>query len=316
MGSQIVSTDKTGRLHIADIPLGKCHSRSQNLILAGQNLQTYHFLFPRLLKNFLRFLKFLTKYKPFLQLFLASFTVKTAQKIFEFQFLEHLISFGSIKILHPRVFKHKGDRTFRVDGRQSFAQLRQIIVIFQRFSGLVRLDFLHMFISIFHGSKRQEDLRGSLFSHSRYTWNVICGISHQGFQINDLRRCQLILVNHFLRVIILDDCLSLRRLRYPDQNMICGKLKQIPVSGQDGHIHPLLLSLPAQGSQKVICLISFHGHYWNTHSLKHLFHHRNLFPQLLGHCLSRTFVFLVHFVTEGRRVKIKGHSQILWLLLV
>ena len=50
--------------------------------------------------------------------------------------------------------------------------------------------------------------------------------------------------------------------------------------------------------------------------MQHLLHHRNLLVQLLGHRLSRPFIFRVHLVPERRRFEIKSDAHSLGLFIV
>ena len=155
-----------------------------------------------------------------------------------------------------------------------------------------------------------DNFRRCLFTHARDSRNIIRGISHQGFQFNDLRRRHLIRLEYFFRVIIFHLCLSAFGLRNPYQYMIGGKLQKIPVTRQDRCIHPLLFRQPGNGSQQIICLVSFLRDNSHTHRCQNLFDQRNLFPQFFRHRFSRSFVSIIHFMTERRSMKVECNCQI------
>ena len=92
--------------------------------------------------------------------------------------------------------------------------------------------------------------------------------------------------------------------------MFPGNLEQIPVTGNKGYLHAILLSPFCQGSQDIIRLKPRLLHGTDPHGGEHLLHHRNLLPQLLRHGFSRSLIFRVQFVSEGGRMHIEGHCQI------
>ena len=78
----------------------------------------------------------------------------------------------------------------------------------QRFPCLIRLYFLQMCVCILDRPEFHDHLRGGFFPHAGNTGNVIGSVSHQGFQLDDLKRCYLIFFFYLLCMKILDNCLA------------------------------------------------------------------------------------------------------------
>jgi len=93
-------------------------------------------------------------------------------------------------------------------------------------------------------------------------------------------------------------------------------LQQIPVTGHQRYLHSVCRRLFRQRSQNVIRLQTCLFHNDDIHGLQHIFHHRQLFYQLLRHRLSRTLVGFIHLMAESRGVHIKCHRKKIRLLLL
>ena len=203
-----------------------------------------------------------------------------------------------------------------MDGSQLPAQHCQIIMFQKGVLGFLRLDLLHMGISVFRSAVFQKELGGGFLPYAWKAGNVVGRIPHQRFQFYDLWRGKLISRFHIFGVIIFNGSLSSLCLGDPDTGMVCGQLKQVPVTGKDGHIHFLGLAFSGQGSQNIICLIAFPGYNIHAHSRQHVFHDRHLLSQFPGHRLSGPFICVIHLMAEGRCRQIKSYCKVIGILLL
>ena len=203
-----------------------------------------------------------------------------------------------------------------VDGSQFLAHHCQIVVFPKRFPCLIRFDFLQVRISILNRTKLSNDFRCCFLTYPRNPRNIIGRISHQCFYVNKLRWCYLISLFYVLFQIIFNCGLSALCLRDTDFDMFCGKLQQIPVTGQNGHVHSFFFSLSRERSQNIICLISFLCDHGDSHGSEHFLHNRNLLPQFLRHRFSGSLVSFIHFMTKRRCSQVKSHCQITGLLFL
>ena len=189
-------------------------------------------------------------------------------------------------------------------------------MIAQRCHGFLRSDVLHMRVGILHGSVLLQDFRSRLDADSGNTRNIIRGIPHERLQFHNLGRSQSVGFFHVPGMIIRDLRLSAFCPGNPYQNLFCRQLQQIPVAGNHRNVQPLFLRLYGKSSQNIIRLKPFLHDDGNAHGLQHLLHQGNLLPEFLRHGMSCPFIGLVHFVAEGRRVRIESDCQIIRLFLL
>ena len=117
-------------------------------------------------------------------------------------------------------------------------------------------------------------------------------------------------------MIILNGGLAPDGLRKSNQNLIRGKLKKIPVSGDKSDLHAARLRLLRNRPENIIRLQTCPLADGNSHGLQHLLHQRDLLPQLIRHGMPRSFIICKSLMTEGRCMNIKRNRQILRLLLI
>ena len=249
-------------------------------------------------------------------LYLFSLILKSGKKVFKLQLFEKFIGLLGIEVMNPCLLPVQFHRTVGIDGRQLSAQHCQIIMLQKGVLGFLGLDFLHMGIGIFCSTVFQKKLCGSFLTHSRKSGNIVGRISHQGFQLYDLRRRKLVGLFYIFCIIVLNSSLSSLCLGNPDTDIFRSQLKEIPVTGKNGHIHSLGFAFLCQRSQDIVCLISFFRYNIDSHGFQHVFHHRHLFPQLSRHRLSGPFVGIIHFMAEGRGRKVKGYCKVIGILLL
>ena len=173
-----------------------------------------------------------------------------------------------------------------------------------------------MLIDPFERPETHHQVCGGLLAHSRHSRNVIRRVPHERLHINKFRRRDPVSLLHVRGKIIRHLGPALLRPGNPDLHMLGGKLQRIPIPGNDGHLHPLLLTGPGNGPQQVVRFQPRLLHDLNPHGLKHFLDHRNLLTQLLRHGLSGTLVVRVHLMPEGRRVDVKCDRQVFRLFLI
>ena len=161
----------------------------------------------------------------------------------------------------------------------------------------------------------QHQLRGRLFPDLWHARNIIRRISHQSLQINKLLRRNLIPRFHIPGIVVLHFCPAAFGLGNPNLNMLRCNLQKVPVPGNKSHFHAFPFGPRRQRSEDIVGLQPGLLHNTDAHRLKHLFHDRNLLPQLLRHRFSCSFIFLINFMPKGRRMHIKSHGQIIRFFL-
>ena len=242
--------------------------------------------------------------------------IKPAEHIFKLQLLEELVGRSCVRVPVTGRFQIKVNVRVDVNGRQRFAELRLLPVLLQVFAGAGRFYLGRMPVCIFDAAIILYDLRGRLLAHPRHAGNVVRGIAHQCFHIDEFFRRDAVAFFHFRRIVILHFSPALLRLRDADLHMFRGKLQRIPVTGDDGDVHPLLLTQVRDRPQQIVRLQAFFLDDLDIHGFQDFLDHRHLLPQLLGHRLSRSFVIRKHLVPERGRMYVKRHRQIFRLFFI
>ena len=242
--------------------------------------------------------------------------IKPAEQIFELQPLEIVVGFLCVRIAEPGLLQIKTDLSPGIDGGQRLAHARLVPVLLQILAGPGGLNLRRMGIGIFNGAVFLDDLGGGLFPHPRHPRDIIRSVSHERLHVNKFRGSHSVSFLHIRGIVIRHLGSALLCPGNPDLHMLRGKLQCIPVSGNDGHLHPLFLAGSGNGPQQVVRLQPGLLHDLDLHSLQHFLDHRNLLPQFFRHGLSRPFVVRVHLMPKGWRVDVKGDRQIFRFFLV
>ena len=98
--------------------------------------------------------------------------------------------------------------------------------------------------------------------------------------------------------------------------MSVSDLKQISVTGYQRNLQAGSLGFLGKRSQNIVCLQTLTLHDLDFHRTKDILHHRDLFPKFVRHRFSGPLIRLIHLVTEGGGMHIKGYGQIIRLLLI
>ena len=153
-------------------------------------------------------------------------------------------------------------------------------------------------------------------SDLRNSRNIIGGISHKPFKINKLLRRYFICFKHILCVIIFNSSLAALSLWYSDKHTVCSKLKKVSVSGKHCNSVAGSLTLNRHGSDYIVSLKPFLLDYGYAHSSEQFLNYRELFTKLGIHRFSRSFIGLIHLMSECRSMKIEGNSDRRWLFFI
>ena len=84
------------------------------------------------------------------------------------------------------------------------------------------------------------------------------------------------------------------------------QLQAVAVTGCNKAIMTLLLTFCRKGAKNIVCFISFHCDDSVTHILQQFLDNRQLMGKLFGHSLALRLISIIHLVTEGRRLQVKG----------
>ena len=111
---------------------------------------------------------------------------KSSQQIFEFQTFAQGIGFRGIEPLCSGLFVIQLQFAVGLDRCQRLAQICQILMLDQGFPDTFFRDFFHMGINIIQRTVLHHQCLCGFLPHLRHSWNIIGGISHQGFQFDKL----------------------------------------------------------------------------------------------------------------------------------
>ena len=229
--------------------------------------------------------------------------------------IEHVLDAGVIII--------EVDRGVNADGREGLRQRGTRPLIDQHLRGLrlprdleLRVAGKCCLVRGFDGMVLRDDPLRGLRTEARHARDVIGGVAHQRLQVDELERRHAPLLHHIVRIIVIDRRHALRRLRQTDLDLLIRELQEVAVTGDDRHLHALLLAALRDGTEQVIRLVAALHEERNVHRTQHILHQRNLLVQLRRHRLSRPLVGIKHLVAEGRLMHIEGHRQMIRLLLI
>ena len=229
--------------------------------------------------------------------------------------IEHVLDAGVIVI--------EVDRGVNADGREGLRQRGTLPLIDQHLRSLrlprhlkLRVAGKCCLVCGFDRMILRDDPLRRLRTEARHARDVVGGVAHQRLQVDELERRHAPLLHHILRIVVIDRRHALRRFRQADLDLLIRELQEVAVTGDDRHLHALLLAALRDGTEQVIRLVAALHEERNVHRAKHLLHQRNLLVQLRRHRLPRPLVGIKHLMAEGRLMHIEGHRQMIRLLLI
>ena len=192
------------------------------------------------------------------------------------------------------------------DGAQHVAHLGFLAVVDQifpllGFDGLV-VDVL---VDALQAAEFLYQRQGSLFPDARHAGNVIGGVAHQAFHLNQLGRGHAVLGA---------DGLLVHGQRLPvggqqDRGGGIHQLQAVPVTGGQQRGAAGLFVGGSQRTQNIIGLPARLADLRKAQIRQQLFQHRHLFSQFRGHAVAGGLVAVVGIVAEGGGLLVPGDGH-------
>ena len=171
-----------------------------------------------------------------------------------------------------------------------------------------------MQIQLFHCAILVQQLQRRFFPHAGYTGNIIGAVAHKSFQVPHLIGHQIVFLVKG-RIIITTQFTD-SFFREIHAGFITDQLQAvlIPCDNDAGDI---LLFCPAHhGADDIVPLVAFGFINGNVHGAQHILNQIHLPPQFLRHPLALRFIISVLLMAKYLAAHIKGHRQIVGLLLL
>ena len=127
------------------------------------------------------------------------------------------------------------------------------------FQGLFRprrLYFVQMGVDIFQAVVLDDQVCGRLFTDGGNAGDVVGGVAHEGFHVDEFRRRHLVFPLYVLRVIVVDFRGSAARFGDADFDVGIRKLEQVAVAGDDGDLDSHGLRFFRRRAEDVVSLIA------------------------------------------------------------
>ena len=212
----------------------------------------------------------------------------------KFQFLEQLVQLRPVIGLNNGVLRHKIDGGFRPDGGQVEGKIG---VFLPRFQLLPKLGadggVVQMGINPVQAAKFSQQLLGGLGANTRHPRDIVGGIPHEGFQVDELFRLEAVFLPEFFLVEQRGRGLPRLGDHQLDMDIFVDQLEGIPVAGDD-HTLPVLPGADfAHGADDVIGFPALAFVNGNVHRPQDVLHNGHLLRQFLGHGMTGGLVAVV-----------------------
>ena len=212
----------------------------------------------------------------------------------KFQFLEQLVQLRPVIGLNNGVLRHKIDGGFRPDGGQVEGKIG---VFLPRFQLLPKLGadggVVQMGINPVQAAKFSQQLLGGLGANTRHPRDIVGGIPHEGFQVDELFRLKAVFLPEFFLVEQRGRGLPRLGDHQLDMDIFVDQLEGIPVAGDD-HALPVLPGADfAHGADDVIGFPALAFVNGNVHRPQDVLHNGHLLRQFLGHGMTGGLVAVV-----------------------
>ena len=250
------------------------------------------------------------------------FLFRTPKTVFvdqtnKFQLLEQLIQFRTVIGPHNGIHGFKINGCLRTNGGEVIGKVGIFPVRLQLFPELGADGFVFQIgINTIQRTEFQQQVCSCLGTNAGNTGNVIRGIAHQRFQINELFGLKPIFLFKFLPGI--QGCRGLSGLGdhqfYMD--IFINKLQTVPVAGNNDTLPLIVGADSAYGTNNIVCFPSLAFVNGNIHGPQNVLHHRHLHGKFFRHAMSVCLIAVILQVTEGGAVKIKGNADRFRLLFL
>ncbi len=169
-----------------------------------------------------------------------------------------------------------------------------------------------------YARERAEGLNqreGRLFAHARNARNVVGGVAHQAFHINQLARRNAVFFPHGGLVHHGSNTFAHRRARQQYARARPRKLQAVAVArGQHAGIAARGRG-GGQCAENVVRFVSLARDHPVAKIAQQFLQNRQLRGQLLGHALALRLIARIHFVAEGGRAQIERNGHLVRLFL-
>ena len=133
--------------------------------------------------------------------------------------------FFKVRSRKGRIIETNFNRRLGINSRQGLRKEGFFLVIDEIFLHFGLLHLINMVIDTFKGTVFQEELETSLFTNLSNPWNIIGLITHEGLEVDELRRSN----PHFLHEVVRSEGLELSYtfLRNFNHCIIISQLNQV-----------------------------------------------------------------------------------------
>ena len=166
-----------------------------------------------------------------------------------------------------------------------------------------------MVVDTFKGTVFQKELKTSLFTNLSNSWNIIGLITHEGFEVDELRRGN----THFLHEVVRCEGLKLSHTLFRNLNhgIDISQLNQVLVPRDNSNLIVLtgIFSHLSQGTDNVVCLVLSQIIIGDTTCSQHLTDIRELLTEFLWSLGTTSLIVRKHLCTESCFSSIKGYQD-------
>jgi hypothetical protein len=178
------------------------------------------------------------------------------------------------------------------------------------------VDVRHGLVNRVNGAVLLNQRRGGLFAHAGHAGNVVRRVAHQRLQINHMNGVEAVFLPERVGGHVLRQRLAHAGGYQLHLGVFRNQLQRVLVS-RGSHAVPARSLAPAgDGADEVVGLPALQLVAGDVQRVQHLFHHRDLHPQLLRHGLAGGLVGRVGLVAEGGGVEVEGDAQGVGILVV
>ena len=149
----------------------------------------------------------------------------------------------------------------------------------------------------FHAAVFGNELQGRLGTYPGHPGNVVGGVPHKPFQVNELQghKAFVIFCKSFF---IIQFYIGNAFLRVHDPGPVINELQLVPVPGDDIHFHGRICFF-RKGANDIVRLVIVQFQGGNSHGLQHLHAQGELLFQFRRRRFALSLVIRKQFRTEG-----------------
>ena len=141
--------------------------------------------------------------------------------------------------------------------------------------------------------------QGRLFPHARHAGDVVGGVAHQAFHVDELARRDAVFFLHGGLVHLYGDAFAQRGAGQQHPGVRAHKLQAVAVACGDDALVAARFACGGKRAQNIVCFKALARHHAVAKARQKLLQNGKLAGQLLRHALALGLVAVVHFVAEG-----------------